>query len=156
MPKTDFHSLQWMMHKINPNRMQSTWKVWVDRGVGLTTIRRPALPTQFFFLRCDCRGRHRRSPLPLEWQRNWISPRWLKHVGLCEPASRVRVHHLSQSAGCAMYQGKWGRAALQMDWHLAGEVWAFFSSFWDLETAKEQKTNSITHNLGQTKTSSLQ
>lgn len=52
--------------------------------------------------------RHRHTLLPLEWQWNWISPGWLKHVGLCEPVSRVQVHHLSQSAGCVMYPGKWG------------------------------------------------
>ena len=56
----------------------------------------------------NCEEVQAHTLLPLEWQWNWISPGWLKHVGLCEPVSGVRVHHLSQSAGCVMYPGKWG------------------------------------------------
>lgn len=78
--------------------------------------------------------RYRHTLLPLEWQWNWISPGRLKHVGLCEPVSGVRVHHLSQSAGCVMYPWKmrllwlcrWSGASLVKMYSLGFFLFFFF------------------------------
>lgn len=104
-----------------------------------TTASRPTLwtPPPFFFLffphaRTARRCRH--TLLTLEWRWNWISPGWLKHVGLCEPVSGVQVHHLSQSAGCVMYPGKWGccgsaDGAAPRWWKCIRWVFCFFGGF---------------------------
>lgn len=75
------------------------------QGVKLTTI---SCCWPISFMPRDSKRRCWHTLLPLEWQWNWISLGWLKHVGLCEPVRGVRARHLSQSARLCDVSGKSG------------------------------------------------